>query len=90
MCASLQSAGTEPEDREDLKRIVSAGAISGKLLQHAWSYAIWNTGLVWIQVLRQRCYLLGDLDVLHGWEVTVMHASLLHEFFCVPLAIAKG
>ena len=28
MCASLQSAGTEPEDREDLKRAVSAGAIS--------------------------------------------------------------
>jgi len=44
MCASLQSAGTEPEDREDLKRIVSAGAISGKLLQ----YAIWAAGLVWI------------------------------------------
>jgi len=87
MCASLQSAGTEPEDREDLKRIVSAGAISGKLLQ----YAIWAAGLVWIQVLQQRFYpSLGDLDVLYGWEVTVMHASLLQEFFFyVPLAIAK-
>ena len=87
MCASLQSAGTEPEDREGLKRAVSAGAIS-----LASSFSTCGRMPSGPQALCGfRFYpSLGDLDVLHGWKVTVMHASLLHEFFfCVPLAIAK-